>query len=287
MSTLNNTFDRLRRTEYTGENRCMPCTIVNTIIALVVGGGIALLWPPAGVIAIVAFLAVIYLRGYLVPGTPQLTQQYFPERVLRLFGKEPMAEELQVDSEGAGRPESTTEANGEEPPDPEEVEWLLVTNGIVEECEDVDDLCLTEAFSEVWWRRIRQFREDEERAANQLAAVVDVDPDALAFAEDGGTFSVTFEGDLIAQWPSDAAFYADLAAEPTLAEWLPNWEGLGDRGRTELLAGMRAFLEECPACDADLEQVEDVRKSCCSSAFVSVSVDCGACGAQVFSGSYK
>jgi C4-type Zn-finger protein len=49
---------------------------------------------------------------------------------------------------------------------------------------------------------------------------------------------------------------------------------------------MRAFLEKCPACDAELDQVENVRKSCCAGEMVSVSVDCPDCGARVFSGSY-
>jgi transcription initiation factor IIE alpha subunit len=47
---------------------------------------------------------------------------------------------------------------------------------------------------------------------------------------------------------------------------------------------MRAF--QCPACDSDLEGVENVRESCCASKLVSVSVDSEACGAQVFSGNY-
>ena len=35
-----------------------------------------------------------------------------------------------------------------------------------------------------------------------------------------------------------------------------------------------------------LDQVENVRKSCCAGELVSVSVDCPDCGARVFSGSY-
>jgi len=197
--------------------------------------------------------------------------------LLRLFGKESVDETMEVDA-GVSTLEGEDRA-------PEETEALLRSAGVVEECDD--DLCLTGEFEDVRWRRIRRFRADDERAATQLAAVIDVDPDALEFVEDDDRFGVTFEGDRIAQWASDAAFYADLATEPTLSEWLPDWDGLSDRQRTELLAGMRAFLEECPACDADLAQVEDVRKSCCSGEMVNVSVDCPDCGALVFSGSYQ
>jgi hypothetical protein len=287
MTTSTNTFDQLRQPEYTGENRCMPCTIVNSIIALVLAAGIALLWLPAGAIALVVFFGAIYFRGYLVPGTPELTQRYFPTWLLELFGKEPLPDEFKTANGGVSQSNATAE-DGEQPA-PDETEELLLTTGVVSECENTDDLCLTDKFRETWWRRIRHFRADDDRAASQLAAVVDVDPAELDFvdANEDGQFAVTYEGDLIAQWTSDAAFYADLAAEPTLSEWLPEWETLGDRHRTELLAGMRAFLQECPACDSALEQAEDVRKSCCSGEIVSFSVDCPECGAQVFSGSYQ
>ncbi|MEF8812489.1 MAG: hypothetical protein V5A55_01550 [Halovenus sp.] len=285
MSTPNDTLDRLRQPEYTGENRCLPCTLVNSVIAVVLAAGIGFLWLPAGVLALVASFGAIYFRGYLVPGTPELTQRYFPEWLLELFGKDPIEAELRAAND---QPETAVEDGGNDHSGPTGTEELLLTAGVVVECDDVDDLCLTDEFSEVWWRRIRRFRSDSERAAAQLGAVVDVDPDALDFVEaEDGNFAVTLEGDIIARWSSDAAFYADLAAEPTLSEWLPDWEGLTDRQRTDLLAGMRAFLETCPACDADLEPVEDVRKSCCSGEVVSVSVDCTDCGALVFSGSYR
>lgn len=49
---------------------------------------------------------------------------------------------------------------------------------------------------------------------------------------------------------------------------------------------MRAFLEACPAYDADLERVENIRESCCAGELVSVTIDCEACGAQIFRDSY-
>ena len=272
MSTIRSPIERIRQPEYTGENRCLPCTVVNVLIAVGLAGVVGVVFAPAGVLALFVFLGVIYVRGYLVPGTPELTKRYFPERLLRLFGKEP-AEGRTVEAED-------TAVDGEA------VEALLRDHEVVERCPDEDDLCLTADFRRVWWRRIRRFREDHEVAKTHLAAVIEVDPTALEF-ENGNRFTVTFDGDRIGTWDSDAAFYADLAVEPTLKEWLPDWAGLGDRTRTELIAGMRAFLEECPACEADLEPVEDVRQSCCSSRVVGVDVDCPACGSRVFSGRYR
>ncbi|PSQ13074.1 hypothetical protein BRC93_00265 [Halobacteriales archaeon QS_5_70_15] len=100
---------RFRREEYTGSNRCLPCTVVNIGIAAV---GAVVVWvslsPWAGAVALVGSGLVIYFRGYLVPGTPELTRRYFPPWLLRLFGKEPV-ETASVggvadDEEETGRP---------------------------------------------------------------------------------------------------------------------------------------------------------------------------------------
>ena len=79
----------LKQPEYTGENRCEPCTILNLAIAGVVGSLIARKSKVGGLIAVGISIALIYLRGYLVPGTPTLTKRYLPPEVLRWFGKEP------------------------------------------------------------------------------------------------------------------------------------------------------------------------------------------------------
>lgn len=81
--------DDLKRPEYTGENRCLPCTIVNLAIAAAVGALVARRRRVAGALAFGLSAALIYLRGYLVPGTPTLTKRYLPPAVLELFGKEP------------------------------------------------------------------------------------------------------------------------------------------------------------------------------------------------------
>jgi len=81
---------RLRQPAYTGENRCLPCTVLNIAIAGTLAVGAALLATPlAGAVVLVASLSAIYLRGYLVPGTPELTKRHAPDRLLRLFGKAP------------------------------------------------------------------------------------------------------------------------------------------------------------------------------------------------------
>jgi len=96
MATTGGTLARFKNPEYTGANRCLPCTVVNTLIAAVlavgvgVGVGTVAGAAPGAVTGLAAFgvsVAAIYFRGYLVPGTPTLTKRYFPPWLLALFGK--------------------------------------------------------------------------------------------------------------------------------------------------------------------------------------------------------
>ena len=273
---LSRTIDRVRQPEYTGENRCFPCTVLNVSIAAVVTVGIAFVSPPVSAVFFVAAVVVIYLRGYIIPGTPTITRRYFPERVLGWFDKLP--EDEQIRDFETHNDASDTEID--------QVGDLLLSTDVVEECADENDLCLTKAFERVWWRRIRQVR-DEERAVSRLAAVLELDPDELSIEEQDGRFDVRYEGRRIGGWASQAAFLADLGVEPTLAEWIPDWTSLDDRQRTRLIASMRVFLEECPSCEATLEPVENTIKSCCSSNVVKVTVECPGCGDQVFDGTER
>lgn len=74
-----------------------------------------------------ASLAVISLRGYLVPGTPELTKQYLPECVLRWFEHEP----------------SFAAADSTITIDPEQVHLTADTATL---CRNGTDLCLTTEF---------------------------------------------------------------------------------------------------------------------------------------------
>jgi len=287
MSSLDSSIGRLTRPEYTGENRCFPCTVLNVGIAVGLAVGVTLINPVVGAIVFGLSIVAIYLRGYLIPGTPELTKRYMPPWLLRRFGKEPSDAAATAEQGGeAVDPMQTTRPITGAGPDAIDPEARLKRAGVVEECAVDDDLCLTDGFRSVWWRRIRRLRDEEASAATHLAALLEVDPELLAFDDEGRRFTVTYEGTDIGAWDSDAAFYADLAVEPTLDEWLPAWESMGDGGRTQLIASMRAFLERCPSCEATLEPVENVRETCCSAQVVGVSVDCEECEARVFSGRY-
>lgn len=271
MSVLESTIDRFRQPEYTGDNRCMPCTIVNAIIAVVLAAALALVWLPLGLAAIVVAALAIYARGYLVPGTPTLTQRYFPEWLLQLFGKEPLPERHHV---------ATVE-------DDVGVDELLLEADVVEPCADEDDLCLTETFEDELWSAIRQLRASEAAATAQLASILELPAAELAVEDRDEKRVVRHDGDTIGTWDSKAAYLADVAVEPLLDARIAGWKELDGRLRTQALAGLRVFLEACPVCDSELEHVENVRESCCGSDIVGVAIECPSCESRVFSGSIR
>ncbi|OIB56666.1 hypothetical protein [Natrialba sp. SSL1] len=87
-------IDRLHQPEYTGENRCLPCTAVNIVLAVLLSAAAATLaWVGTGPVVALAVGAIVFwcavsliaVRGYLVPGTPELTNRYLPDRLRRRF----------------------------------------------------------------------------------------------------------------------------------------------------------------------------------------------------------
>lgn len=260
MSIVEDTIERVRRPEYTGENRCTPCTVVNVLIATLGGGAVALYSPPLGALAFAGSLALVYLRGYLVPGTPTFTKRYLPDQVLRLFDKVP-EEEFPA-----------TDLNESEPIDPEE---LLVEADVVSPCEADDDLCLDPEFEAEWWSRIERFR-GEEPNAERLAEMLEADGESVSVRSNDGAYVATVDDATVAQWESEAAFLADVAAEPLLRERLAGWADLDTQNRGRVLFGLRIFLEECPACDGQVSISEELVESCCRS-FDVVAATCEAC----------
>ncbi|WP_418284692.1 hypothetical protein [Halorubrum sp. DTA46] len=281
MSDASSLIDAVRRPEYTGSNRCLPCTVVNGLIALV-AASIATITVSIGVgtAVLAACGAAIYLRGYLIPGTPTLTKRYLPGRIHRLFGTHHV--------EPAGGGVTADPSVGTERHDAEggytNAGEALQDEGVVTECSEADDLCLDPEFRDAWRHRIAGLREGG-TGVDRLAAHLDVDPQALALEDRESEYAVTYHGDRVDGWPSRAAFLADMGVEPTLSEWCSGWESYDPELRTQIIGSLRAFLERCPACDAALEASESAWESCCREG-TDVTVSCNACGDVVFNGRY-
>lgn len=277
-------IDRLRQPEYTGENRCTPCTIVNTAIAVAIAVAVGLAaWTSAGAVVgaglgaalFALFGATIYLRGYLVPGTPTLTKRYFPDWLLAKFDKLP---ENHPDARTAGNT-GTAAADNEQPttnPDDVPVEDYLLAADAVEPCADVDDLCLTDAFEAAWQREVGAL---DDAGREQIASVLGVEGDA-EINEHGDAFVLTVDGRRAGQWESEAALLSDLAAANVLADQYDEWTDLDSIERGQVVGGLRIFVETCPTCGGPVSLTQDTVESCCRSYEV-VAASCGDCEARL------
>ncbi|SEO97240.1 hypothetical protein SAMN04487948_10981 [Halogranum amylolyticum] len=250
-TTVRRRLDRYRQPEYTGENRCTPCTVVNLAIAVVLSVAVGVSFTPLGVVVAGVSLLAIYLRGYLVPGTPTLTKRYLPEQVLQWFDKRPTVA-LDADLD---------------------VEAQLLAVDAVEPADD--DLRITDEFETAWDEEITRVRGDLER---RVGSLLELDDPAV---ERGTDVCRVFDGDrLVARWPSTAALVADVAAIPLLRDRASNWDDLSRAEQGQLLSGLRLFVERCPDCGGELLFSEDHVESCCRTVDV-VTYDCDACAARV------
>ncbi len=269
MGETGGVLTRFKQPEYTGENRCLPCTVVNVLIAVVlsigVGAGLVTVSSPTVSVAIgsgifLVSAAAIYFRGYLVPGTPELTKQYFPPWLLSLFGKGPN-EGNEYDSDL----------------DPE---VALQEIGALEPCPEGDDLCLTEAFRVEWDDEINRVKAADV-SRERLLDLLDIDQGTVEFKEFGDAFQATVDGRVVGKWESEAAFLADLGAANVLADRYRNWEEMPVEEQSQLLNGIRLFIDTCPECGGIPEFGTDTVESCCSTHQVAA-VSCADCDARLF-----
>ena len=252
-------LDRLRQPEYTGENRCIPCTITNVAIAAVASTAVAVASPPLGVGLFGASLATIYLRGYLVPGTPELTKRYFPDWLLRKFDKDPRAR-IDLDAIDA--------------------ESVLREAGAIVDDEATGDVVVAADFETAWYERMARM-DGGETDRDELAALLDVEADRIAISWHGDAFVAYLDSEWVGQWESRAAFVADIAASEVLSTRYDDWEYLPMAYRSQILGGLRLCIERCPACEGHVDIDQHVVSSCCRSYDV-VAATCNDCNARLF-----
>lgn len=268
---------RIHQPEYTGENRCLRCTGVNLFIATVFSGALWFVSEPLALASFGVFVGIIYVRGYLVPGTPTLTKQYSPAVAARIFEPAP----------------DRTRAGRRTPPHERDDDWtdngtvdserLLRAIGAVTDCETEDDLCLTADFSDAWTGLIERLRDADVRTV--LAKVTDttVSEEQITVEKTGSAFSVEYDGEkgfYHGRWVSKAAFVADMAADLEIQARSERWKGT-EIARVHLLEGLRVFLERCPACGGPVTTSEEVVESCCSSRSV-LATACEECDVRLF-----
>ncbi|RKD94845.1 hypothetical protein [Halopiger aswanensis] len=275
-------LERLRQPEYTGENRCLPCTVANVAIAFAIAVGIAVASPLAGVLAFGCCLAIIAIRGYLIPGTPTLTQRYLPERVLRAFGK------------------ASDERPTVETADLEDALEALVAADVVargaSSRSSTEAIRLTPQFRRRWDDRLERFGPGESaKSAGQRGTdpTAERTPDATAVAEfvnlepdavrQRGETTFELEGSRRRRWESAAALAADIAADRELRNRLEGWADLEVDDRQDVLTGLRLLRERCPAppCDGRLTATRDRLEHCCRRTQIGLEVTCEDCGRPI------
>jgi hypothetical protein len=239
--------DRLRRPEYTGENRCLPCTVVNVCLALVATAVVTLLLGPlGGLVVLTGSLGAIYFRGYLVPGTPTLTMRYFPPWLLERFGKELELRATLTPVEGVAVRAT---------PDGER---------------------LIGSFASAWDERIESMRADgvtDDDVATLLGVEEASNVGEAAYVADGG----------LRRWLSESALLADAAAASVLeARGGGAWASLDPDERVATLRDLRKHLDYCPLCGGDLndEETETV-ETCCTESERVLMATCESCDVRL------
>ncbi|CCQ34817.1 hypothetical protein [Halorhabdus tiamatea] len=208
-----------------------------------------------GVIAIAG--VQIWLRGYLLPGTPTLSARYFPPWVLRAFGKEPFV----VDGT---RSESGIDT-----------ERPLAGANAVRFGERTAYGTLEDTFADEWQAAI----EDLASVETTVVDVFDVDG-AVQIDERGNHVILTLDGRPFGRWVSRAALLADLGAGRVLASRYDGWGELETAERGQVLAQLRRYIDACPACAGEAVSSLDSATSCCREYEV-VTVSCSDCGTRL------
>lgn len=267
---------RFKHDEYTGENRCLPCTVVNLCFAFLLAFAfqvatilrdvpeLALPWSTA---IFAVSVAAIYFRGYLVPGTPTLTKRYVPNWLLAAFGKDQETTGLTGDEESGDAPSI-------------DVESVLVDAGVLTEQATGEDLRLSSEFERAFEERISAVQSDD-ATRETLLNVLEIPRGDVEFEEFGNAFRVHRDGRPIGTWESRPAFLADVAGAQLLADRVDGWGATSVRQRGELLNGLRLFLTTCPGCGGPLSFETNTVESCCSTREVAA-VTCDDCDARVF-----
>ncbi|WP_089823453.1 hypothetical protein [Halogranum amylolyticum] len=301
-------LDSLRRPEYTGENRCLSCTAVNSAFVLAVAGLVGRRWRPAGAAVLAVGAAAVALRGYVVPYTPQFAPRLVEplpfdfkrraessdsfstvsiddaaavdDRAARVADA---GEDATVDdatravdadtADDAGLPNSDSltavDADGER------VMVSLLEAGVI--VDDGETVRPSDEFAADWESAMADLRtlDDDELAA----AVADAAPFDAAGATDGDWVVVEGEGQAVHL--SRPIAIAETAAIRVMADA----DVPADR-RVEAAQPLRMFLESCPNCGDVVEETDT--KNCCggsAGAYGGVVYDvlvCQSCDALVY-----
>ncbi|WP_426963592.1 hypothetical protein [Haloparvum alkalitolerans] len=230
-----NPLAALARPEHTGANRCWPCTAINLVAVLLAAALVSGLFPFAGPLVLAGGLALVYLRGYVVPYTPEFGPKvaaYLPWE----FGH---ATDDGVDSNSL--------ADGA---DAEDLLAALFDAGVLVEAAD-GDIALEETFRADWTDRMAEVRTLSDPALADR--VGDAAPPGVTASAHGDRILLDGDRD---NWLSRAVAIAEVAAIETLAE-----RDVPESVRVPAAEPLRTLLGTCPVCGGDVR--ETTLRNCC------------------------
>lgn len=267
-------LDWLHQPKYTGENRCTPCTIINSSLAILASAVISRISKNGGRISFVLFTALIYSRGYLIPGTPEFTQKYLPNSVLQYFEHHPPIPNSPAISDSST--DSKSSYSIDETAEPEK---FLMELDVVRECENQDDLCLTTEFEQSWDDEIQKI-DDSEITTEKLSDILNLTGSDQTLIELDDGFALEEGNSTIGHWPSRGALIADIATAELLSHQYPLWEQVSPNERLSILRSVRVFVSYFPTTGASVTISEETLESCCRSVDV-VAIQCSETGQRL------
>jgi hypothetical protein len=241
-------LDRIRRAEYTGANRCWPCTITNgaLVAAAVLALAVVRRRTLAAVVGAIGLVS-IGLRGYVVPYTPR----FAPQLVTAITpgpadeGESGSLSGVDVDAAAEDAEPAVTG---------EDVLTALIEAGVVVPNEE--ELRLDPGFRADWRAEMETLRD---RDLDDLARLADGQTASDVDVRVGSSFGRSYlvldaaEGGLVTLRREIAV--AELAAARVLEDVVDDPEIRRAAGRP-----LRSLLEICPLCAGP---VEITQAACC------------------------
>jgi len=228
---LREAVESLRQPAYTGSRRCWPCTVLNAGIVALAAVVLGRRSKGSGLLLAAVGGILIWLRGYVIPYTPQFAPQ--------------IVDRLGVDI-GYSPPEKSGSLGAAD--DPEAVLGALLQAGVLTGDEQ---LHLSEAFGERWLEEMDVLRDSTDREVAAAAA------EAVDFAAD----SLVSGDRLLVAGPRDVWLTRPVAiAEAASIEALVA-AGLDREAATTAAGPLRMFLPVCPDCKGQV--IESTVRNCC------------------------
>lgn len=245
---------QIRDPRYTGANRCLPCTVLNVGFAAVVAAALAAWGQVAlAVVGFVVAVAVVATRGYLIPGTPQVTQR-LPDTVLDSLGK--------TAKPAAAADDSAVDA--------------LRRAGVL-----TADARTTQSVLDAVESTAREYATDRDSLVDAVQAVIpSVDSVSVNRGLGGGEnwFAQDGAGNTLRQWEDRSVAALDVAAAELLSERVPGWADLPRKDRRTALALVRYDATACPTCGSAFETPDGPNHACCGGRLLAGVRRCGECG---------